>query len=118
LSSIVRAKSPAKTILVTDAVCAAAQPPGRYNIGAVQAELSATGRVSLVGAEKTLAGSALTLDAAVARTAAYTGLSLDEVLPMATTQAARAVGCEVAGHVTATWDEARHQLTIDRVEGV
>ena len=47
--SVVRAKSPERTILVTDAMAAAGMPPGRYTIGGQPVELDATGRVAAPG---------------------------------------------------------------------
>ena len=44
--SMVRAKTPARTILVTDAMAAAGMPPGVYTIGGQKVELDASGRVA------------------------------------------------------------------------
>ncbi len=112
---MVRAKGADKTILVTDAISAAGSPPGTYTVGAVKAELSAEGKVTPVGGGGRLAGSALTLDAGVARTVAFTGLPIETALAMASTQPARFLGIEPAGQVTATWNAARHDLKIERV---
>jgi N-acetylglucosamine-6-phosphate deacetylase len=112
---MVRAKSLGKTVLVTDAVAAAAQPPGRYRLGEVPVELSAAGRVTIVGTDR-LAGSALTLDVALANTVRFTGWSLQEVAPLASTQAAAAVGRTTAGRVLADHDPVTGALTIERVE--
>ena len=60
--------------------------------------------------------SALTLDVAVGNTVRFTGLSLEEVWPMASAQAARAVGLWPQGRVTATWDDKSCRLTVERVE--
>ncbi len=111
---MVRAKTAARTVLVTDAIAAARQPPGSYTLGDAQVALSASGRVSMAGTGG-LAGSALTLDAAVARTVAFTGLPLDQVLPMATVQPARSLGLQPAGWVRALWDVSTHHLEIASV---
>jgi N-acetylglucosamine-6-phosphate deacetylase len=115
VKAMIRAKTPARTLLVTDAIAAAGCPPGRYRLGDLEVELSATGRVSAPGAGH-LAGSALSMDHAVANTVAFTGLSIDEVLPMATTTPAHFLGIEPAGRVRATWDDSTHTLAITHVD--
>src|SRR5439155_51975 len=94
--SMVRAKTPARTALVTDATAGAGAPPGRYGIGELEIERGADGRVVLPGTPK-LAGSALTLDAAVARAVRETELPIEDVLPMASTIPAACLGASTAG---------------------
>src|SRR5690606_24446755 len=94
-------KTPARCILVTDAVMAAGSAPGRYRLGDLEVELSPTGRVAAPGSA-TLAGSSLTLDRAVALTVAMTGLPLAEVAAMASTQPAACLGIEPRGQVAIT----------------
>jgi N-acetylglucosamine-6-phosphate deacetylase len=108
---IARTKTPERTILVTDAIAAAGCAPGSYRIGEVEVEVAADKRVSLRGTPF-LAGSALTMDTAVANTVRFTGLSLDDVLPMASTVPARYLGMETAGTVTAEWDDDDGRLEI------
>jgi hypothetical protein len=62
-----------------------------------------------------LAGSALRLDAAIGNTVRFTGLPLEEVVPMASTRPAAYVGMETAGKVTAEWDAAAFALRVLRV---
>ena len=109
--ALVRAKGAERTILVTDATAAAGSAPGRYRIGAVEGELGADGRVSLPGTPF-LAGSSLTLDRAVANTARFTGLSIDAVIPMASTIPARLLGMSPADTVSAEWDPESFELRI------
>jgi N-acetylglucosamine-6-phosphate deacetylase len=116
VKAMVRAKTPARTILVTDATAAAAAPPGRYTLGELHVERNAAGRVTLPGEGK-LAGSAQTLDQAVARAARETGLPIAEVLPMASAHPARAIGVAPAGRVRAEWDAAAGTLAVTGVEG-
>ena len=111
VKSAVRAKSPARTILVSDAMAAAGGAPGSYRLGDMDVEVGADRRVSLRGTPF-LAGSALTMSEAVANTVRFTGLAMDDVLPMASTQPADYLGIEVAGHVTAEWDPDRFVLDI------
>jgi N-acetylglucosamine-6-phosphate deacetylase len=71
--------------------------------------VGADGRVSLPGTSL-LAGSSLTLDRAVANTVRFTGLPIDDVLPMASTIPAAAVGLTTVGTVSADWDEEHFAL--------
>jgi N-acetylglucosamine-6-phosphate deacetylase len=114
VKSMIRAKTPARTILVTDAVGAAGMPPGRYTLGGQEVELSPTGRVAAPGAPN-LAGSALRLDAAIGNTVRFTGLPLDQVVPMGSTRPAEYVGIPTAGKIVAEWDPAACVLRVERV---
>jgi N-acetylglucosamine-6-phosphate deacetylase len=96
--AMVRAKGIPRTILVTDAIAAAGSRPGRYRLGELDVELDATGRVAAPGASN-LAGSALTMDRAVANVVQFTGLPLEDVLPMASTIPASYVGLETAERI-------------------
>lgn len=86
---LVRAKGVSRTILITDAIRAAGLKDGEYDLGGqtitVQEGISRT-------AAGGLAGSSLTLDAGLRNVINYTGLSLEEALPMATSVPAKAIG--------------------------
>lgn len=112
--SMIRAKTPARTILVTDAMAAAGMPPGVYTLGGARVELDATGRVAAPGAAN-LAGSALTLPAAIGNTVRFTGLSLDEVVAMASTRPAEYIGIRPSGTLVAEWDAEACSLRVLRV---
>jgi N-acetylglucosamine-6-phosphate deacetylase len=114
VKSMIRAKTPARTILVTDAVGAAGMPPGRYTLGGQEVELSPTGRVAAPGAPN-LAGSALRLDVAIGNTVKFTGLPLEDVVPMASTRPAEYIGIATAGKVVAEWDPEACVLRVERV---
>lgn len=114
VKAMIRAKGERHTMLVTDAMAAAGCTPGTYTMGKVRGELAADGRVSLPGTPY-LAGSALTLDCAIAKTARFTGLTIDAVLPMASTIPAGYLGLKTAGTVTADWDPVRGELHVQRV---
>ena len=115
VKSAVRAKSPARTILVTDAIAAAGCPAGSYRIGEMEVEVAGDGRVSLRGTPY-LAGSAVTMPEAVANTVRFTGLPIEEVLPMATTIPAEYMGIALVGTVSAEWDPERSILNVRRVQ--
>ena len=114
VKSMVRAKGSHRTILITDAVAAAGSAPGRYTIGGVQCALDEHGRVSLPGTPY-LAGSALTLDRAIANTVRFTGLPIEDVIPMASTIPASYMGMRPAGTVTADWNPEGGELFIRSV---
>jgi N-acetylglucosamine-6-phosphate deacetylase len=114
VKSLIRAKGARRTILVTDAIAAAASPPGRYGIAGVECESGEDGRVSLPGTPY-LAGSSLTLDRAIANTVRFTGLPLDDVVPMASTIPAAYMGTTADDAVTAEWDAAACVLQICEV---
>jgi len=106
-----KAKTTERCVLVTDAVAAAAAPPGIYGLADGQVERAADGKVTAVGASH-LAGSSLTLDDAVARTCAWSGLDLATVWPMASTLAARAVRLDVPADIVVEWDAGSHTLSV------
>ena len=112
LKSMIRAKGLSRTILVTDATAAAAAEPGCYKLGAIQIRGRENGHVS-TGGSAYLAGSTLTMDRAVENVVRVCGLALEDVLPMATTNPARALGMEPTGEVVAEWDAAHHRLVIE-----
>ena len=85
VKTMVRAKTPRRVVLVTDAIAAAGQPPGEYRLGAVTVRLDENGRVAVPG-QPNLAGSALSMDRAVANTVRFAGVTLEDALAMASTQ--------------------------------
>jgi N-acetylglucosamine-6-phosphate deacetylase len=100
LALAVRAKTPGRVALVTDAMRAAGLPDSRYDLGG-QGVIMRAGACWLAGPDgeptATLAGSTLTMDAALRNTMAATGLSLAEALPMATRVPAASVGLATMG---------------------
>ena len=108
---MIRAKGQQRTVLITDAIAAAGCAPGLYTIGDVACSLDDQGRVSLPGSPY-LAGSSLTMDRAIANTVRATGLSIDEVIPMASTIPASLLGMTTAGTLTADWDATAGELRI------
>jgi N-acetylglucosamine-6-phosphate deacetylase len=114
VKSLVRAKSARRTVLITDAISAAGSVPGRYTLGDVAAELGADGRVSLPGTPY-LAGSSLTMDRAIGNAARFTGLPVDQIVPMASTIPADYLGISTRGTVTADWDSRECRLHVTNV---
>lgn len=114
VKAMMRAKTLARTILVTDAIAAAGCAPGLFELGGVTVELQANGRVAEPG-KPWLAGSSLTMDRAVANTAKFTGLALADVLALASTNPANYLGIAPRGKVIADWDEANYALSVKTV---
>jgi N-acetylglucosamine-6-phosphate deacetylase len=112
VQAMIRAKSPLRSLLVTDATAAAKSSPGAYRIGEARIELSPSGRVAERGAAN-LAGSSLTMDQAVANSIRFAGISIYEALSMASIQPARYIGVETLESISVEWDPDRLHLAID-----
>ena len=88
VKNMIRCKGLDQIVLVTDAMAAAAAPPGKYRLGEVLAEVGPDGYVRLPGTPY-LAGSALTMDRAVDNVTRFAGVSLDRAILLATRQPRR-----------------------------
>jgi N-acetylglucosamine-6-phosphate deacetylase len=86
LKSLIRAKGPERSILVTDAVVAAGAAPGRYSFAGMPVDLAEDGSVRQPGGTS-LAGSALKLDEAVRNVVAWGIATPEEAVAMASTHA-------------------------------
>lgn len=115
VKTMIRAKSPQCTILVSDAMAAAGCRPGAYRLGSVDVEVGPDKRVSLRGTPY-LAGSALTMPEAIGNTVRFTGLPLTDVIPMASTIPAYYLGISTAGTVVAEWDEAERLFVVQEIK--
>ena len=99
---------------MTDATAAAGAPPGDYTLGRRRIRRGADGRVTLVDGTR-LAGSALTLDAAIGQVVRDAGVSVKEALAMASTHPAAYLGVAPRGTAHAEWDETSARLTVLQV---
>lgn len=90
--------APERVVLVSDAVCAAGSPDGRYLLGG-RAVIVEAGRVSLDSSPGTLAGSVLTMERAVENYARASGCATASALAAASLTAARAVGAARKGRL-------------------
>ena len=111
VKAMVRAKTPRRTILVTDAIAAAGQPPGEYQLAGVRVRLDQNGRVAVPGAPN-LAGSALAMDRAVANTVRFAGVPLEDALAMASTNPATYLGIQPSGTLHLEWDPEAFALRV------
>ncbi len=84
------AAAPGRIALVTDAMAAAAAPPGRYMLGSLEVDV-ADGRAVVAGTD-TLAGSTLTPDRALRTVVNDCGIALSDAVAALTTTPARAIG--------------------------
>lgn len=85
LKNLLRAKTPSRSILVTDAMSAAAcEHPGVHTFAGIQVECTREGMVRLPGAAN-LAGSSLTLDQAIRNLVKWGLASFQEAIEMAST---------------------------------
>ncbi|MBV9196074.1 MAG: N-acetylglucosamine-6-phosphate deacetylase [Solirubrobacterales bacterium] len=85
-----RCCGPAGVRLVTDAIAAAGMPDGDYRLGAAMVSVR-RGRARLPGHE-TIAGSTLTMDAAVRGAVRFLGAGVEEAVAMASTNPAALLG--------------------------
>lgn len=105
LRVMVRAKGPGRAILVTDAVSAAAAPPGRYGFAGMAIDGAPDGSVRLPGTG-TLAGSALTLATAVRNVAEWGIASGADAIGMASAAPAAVLTPALRAHGIVTPDSA------------
>ena len=115
VKSMVRAKTPRRVVLVTDAIAAAGQPPGDYQLGALTVRLDQNGRVAVPG-QPNLAGSALSMDRAIANTVKFAGVTLDDALAMASTTPAEYLGLKPSGSLDLEWDPATYTLRVMKAD--
>ncbi len=91
LKNFIRAKTPRRSVLVTDAIMAANMAPGEYQVGNITCRVEPNGLVWKPG-ESFLVGSALTMDRAVLNVASHCDVPFETAWEMASTQPAELVG--------------------------
>jgi N-acetylglucosamine-6-phosphate deacetylase len=110
LKSAIRAKTAARSVLVTDASSPAGATPGRYRLGKQFVDLTADSRVVLAGQDR-LAGSALRMNDAIAHVVRVAGVWLPDAIRMATENPARLTGLdEDAGEVRFRYTNGRIEI--------
>jgi N-acetylglucosamine-6-phosphate deacetylase len=91
-----KSKGPDRGILVTDAMAAAGMPEGEYQLGEFPVQVK-DGRATARGV---LAGSVLTLDRALSNFVQFTGATVEQGLPLISSNPAAMTGlCEQTGSV-------------------
>jgi N-acetylglucosamine-6-phosphate deacetylase len=117
LKILLRAKTPQRSILVTDATSAAAAPPGLYRFAGMTIQHAPDGSVRVPGTPH-LAGSALTLDQAVRNIVAWNLADISTALAMASTHPNALLAPALAHHGIAlpqtrvAWTETLHPRDI------
>ena len=111
-----RAKTVARSILVTDAVMPAMCAPGSYMLGEVEVELKADQRVVLRGGDR-LAGSSLRMDAAIANVMRLADVTLEDAVTMATANPGRLCGIESNGTTTFRLEDGRVRVIETVLDG-
>jgi len=117
--ALVHGEAPGRVALVTDAMAAAGSGDGAYLLGSL--DVTVRDGVAVLTGTETIAGSTLTLDAALRRAVDVVGLSWPEAVAAVTTVPARALGeqnrlgllapghaadvvaLDAGGHVLAVW---------------
>ena len=93
VKTFVRAKSPARCILISDVTALGGMPPGRYETpGLDPVELLADGRPVVAGQLQILAGAAVPITAGIANILRFTDEPLASAVDMASTQPAALLG--------------------------
>jgi N-acetylglucosamine-6-phosphate deacetylase len=121
LIAMLRAKTPSRSILISDLVAAAGLPSGQYSapVGA-SVDLDVHGRLRISGSEY-LAGATTPLKSCVARVASLNGLSLGDAICMATVNPGRLANRgglfpgRSADLVQFRWEHRGSTLEIERV---
>ena len=97
MRTVIRAKGIERSVLVSDAVSMAGQPPGRYRMfDGGEVELLPNGRLELAGTPY-LAGAATALPTCVANAVRHAGVTLSEAVRMVTANPSRLIGLPLAG---------------------
>lgn len=92
VQSFVRAKTPARCILVSDESGLAGLPPGRYASSGCELEILDDGRLVIAGQRQLLAGASRPLGTGVANVMRFAGVSLREAIEMAAVGPAALLG--------------------------
>ncbi len=93
VKAFVRAKSPARCILISDVTALGGMPPGRYEMPGLEAvELLESGRPVVAGQQQILAGAAVPITAGIANILRFTDEPLSSAVDMASTRPAALLG--------------------------
>jgi N-acetylglucosamine-6-phosphate deacetylase len=84
VKTMVRAKTPARCVLVSDESGLAGLPPGRYASSGCELEILADGRLVIAGQDQLLAGASAPIGVSVANVMRFAGVDLTTAIEMAT----------------------------------
>jgi N-acetylglucosamine-6-phosphate deacetylase len=94
VKTFVRAKTPARCILVSDMSGSAGLPPGRYGTHLCEIEILEDGRLVIAGQRQLLAGASRPIGNGVANVIRFAGVDLSTAIAMAVDQPLRLLGIE------------------------
>lgn len=92
VKSMVRAKTPARCVLVSDITGMGGMPPGRYSTGLGDLEVLENGKLVIAGQRDILAGASQPIHVSVANVMRFAGVPLQTAVEMASTSALRLIG--------------------------
>ena len=92
VKSMVRAKTPARCVLVSDITGLGGMPPGRYTTGLGDLEVLENGKLVIAGQRDILAGASQPIHLCVANVMRFAGVSLQTAVEMASTSPLRLIG--------------------------
>ncbi len=97
LQSFLRAKTPARCILVSDVAGQAGLPPGRYTSSGCELEILSDGRLVIAGQSQLLAGASRPLHVGISQTMQAAQLPFAAAVDMASRQPAQLLNTRVGG---------------------
>lgn len=97
VKAMVRAKTPARVVLVSDVTSMGGMPPGRYQTGLGDLEVLPSGKLVPAGQPDILAGASLPIHLCVANVMRFAGVDLATAIKMASTAPARLIGLDHPG---------------------
>src|SRR5262249_7213365 len=97
VKTFVRAKTPARCILVSDVTGQGGLPPGRYSTPWCEVEMLPSGKLVIAGQEQLLAGASLPIGVGVANVMRFAGVELPTAVDMASRQAAASLKAPAGG---------------------
>jgi len=92
VKTMVRAKTPARCVLVSDESGLAGLPPGRYTGSGCELEILADGRLVIAGQDQLLAGASAPIGVGVANVMRFAGVDLATAVEMATVNPLQLLG--------------------------
>lgn len=95
VTTFLRAKTPARCLLVSDLSGLAGLPPGRYTSSGCELEILPDGRLVIAGQQQLLAGASRPLGDCIAQVMAWGGLDLPQAVALATRQPCALMGWPV-----------------------
>ena len=109
LKNFIRAKTPQRVVLVTDAISAAELGPGIYDLAGEEVQVHKNGLAAKPG-QKNLSGSTITLDMTIVNVVRYCGIPLQEAWKMASIRPAELVNLPKPADITVKISETGFKI--------